>query len=209
MTREFIKLLLKSPFKIYEFSVNDLSNSYIAYENVCKIYTENNTIKIKHGGDGDDIPTFTYIFISPKYLNNTFKFKPYQHSELKHCKIINSFTSEQLYEIFNSFSKHELNAIFYENQYDILEKNKIYNTFTVIQKYLFDKIFHNLFNKVSLYIDDFEDIYYDIVENYLDFVLGLIESEMDDLSYNLRLTYDNVTYYSKQDGTLKITLIPE
>ena len=63
MTRNFTKLILKSPYQTHYFTEDDLDNDYSGYENVCKIWAENNVIKIKHGNDGDFIPTFTFSFL--------------------------------------------------------------------------------------------------------------------------------------------------
>lgn len=203
MTKQFNKLILKTPFKKYEFTQDQFSHSYIGYENICKIYVENNVIKIKHGNDGDDIPTFTYLFIPDKYLNDELLFKPYLHCETD-CLVLNGLTFDDIYGIIEELDQ-QLFDVFIEGEYEILEQSEMYNMLTIFQKYLFETIISSLFENIGL--DSINEIYED--EFITEIIVNKMEEKMDLMVYNLALHCDNTNTYYKNKGWLKVKLIEE
>lgn len=203
MTRQFYKLILKTPFKKHEFTRDQFSHSYIGYENICKLYVENNVIKIKHGGDGDNIPTFTYLFVPVKYLKDELLFKPYLHCETD-CLVLKGLRFDDIYIIIEELGQR-LFDVFTKRNYEILEQSESYNTLSNFQKYLFETIFSTLFENIGL------DSIYEICED--EFITNVItnkmEYEMDLMASNLALYCDNTNTYIKNNGWLKVKLIEE
>lgn len=203
MTRQFNRLILKTPFKNHEFKQDQFSHSYIAYENICKIYVENNVIKIKHGADGDNIPTFTYLFVPEKYLNDELLFKPYLHCETD-CLVLKGLRFDDIYIIIEELGQ-QLFDTFIKRDYEILKQSETYNILSTFQKYLFETIFSSLFENIGL--DSNYEIYED--EFIIDVITNKIEYEMDLMANNLALHYDNTNTYIKNKGWLKVKLIEE
>lgn len=192
MTRNFTKLILKSPYETHYFTEDDLVDDYNGYENICKIWSENNVIKIKHGNDGDFIPTFTYIFIPKDYTEKEFQFKPYQNSISNDCKILKCLTYEYIILILTE-----------SPSYKNLIQSKRYHKLNSFQKYLIEIIY----DKITKYfeIDDIEDFIED--EFIVEWFTCHFESEMDIIASNLMLDYDNTFTYYKLKGILHMRLL--
>lgn len=203
MTRQFNRLILKTPFKKHEFTQNQFSHSYTGYENICKIYVENNVIKIKHGGDGDNIPTFTYLFIPEKYLNDELLFKPYLHCETD-CLVLKGLRFDDIYIIIEELGQR-LFDVFTKRDYEMLKQCETYNILSTFQKYLFETILSSLFENIGL--DSIYEIYED--EFVIDIITNKMEYEMDIMANTLALHCDNTNTYFKNKGWLKVKLIEE
>lgn len=203
MTRQFNKLILKTPFKKYKFTQDQFTHSYMGYENICKLYVENNVIKIKHGGDGDNIPTFTYLFIPNKYLNEELLFKPYLHCETD-CLVLKGLRFDDIYIIIEELGQRIFD-VFTTREYEILEQIDAYNILSTFQKYLFETIFSSLFENIGL--DSICEIYED--EFIIDIITNKMEYEMDLMANRLALELNNTNTYFKNEGWLKVKLIEE